>query len=206
MFINNFNLYLIRHGQSEINMNPDLLGQYSDTKLSLLGTKQSVLLGDRFKKENYKFDYIYSSSFLRAKETARLSTQSTIVEVDDLREYSAGDWVGGKRSEILNDKLISQMNIHDLHFLPPNGESLSQVSRRASKWLEDHILYDEKFYDANIALFSHGMTIKCILQYIMGFDKSFTWKISIDNTSITHLSFGTKGWMLHSLNDTSHLK
>lgn len=207
MIVNNFNLYLIRHGQSEINMCPELLGQYSNTKLSLLGIKQGYLLNSFLKKENCNFDYIFSSSYLRALHTAKLATDSTsIIEVDDLREYSAGDWIGCKRSEVLNEETISQMNIHDLHFLPPNGESLSQVSRRASKWLEDNILYNQTYNNKNIALFSHCMTIKCILQYIMGFDKNFTWKLSIDNTSVTRLSFGSKGWMLHSLNDTSHLK
>ena len=52
MIVNNFNLYLIRHGQSEINMCPELLGQYSNTKLSSLGIKQGYLLNSFLKKEN----------------------------------------------------------------------------------------------------------------------------------------------------------
>lgn len=40
----------------------------------------------------------------------------------------------------------------------------------------------------------------------MGFDKSFTWKIEIDNTSISKLSFGELGWKLHTINDCGHLK
>jgi broad specificity phosphatase PhoE len=109
------------------------------------------------------------------------------------------------------------MGNFNVNFLPPGGESLSQVERRASKWLDDEIIYNEDMFDkckfysdkgekAKIAVYSHGMTIKTLLHYIVGFDKSFIWKISIDNTSITHLSFGEKGWALHSINDTSHLK
>jgi broad specificity phosphatase PhoE len=42
-------------------------------------------------------------------------------------------------------------------------------------------------------------------QYIMGFDKSFTWKISIDNTSVTKLYFNEAGWGLDYINNTAHL-
>lgn len=206
--VNHFNLYLIRHGQSEVNMRPDEMGQTGVVPLSDLGMRQAYLLSDRFQKEKLNFDYVFSSDYTRALDTARLSLPigQAIELVPALREYSAGEWTGTKRSEVLTFETLFKMNIHNHHFLPPKGESLNQVERRASGWLEDNILYSKIMYGKNIALFSHGMTIKCLLHYVMGFDKSFTWKISIDNTSITHLSFGDKGWMLHSVNDCSHLK
>lgn len=205
---NSFDLYLIRHGQSEVNVFPDLMGQSPTVPLSDLGMKQASLLGQRFQKEKLQFGHVFSSTYKRAIDTARLSVPVTqdIIQTAELREYSAGDWTGAKRSETLTIDVLFKMNTHNHHFLPPNGESLNQVERRASKWLEDEILYNKKFYNSKIVLFTHGMTIKCLLHYIMGFDKSFTWKISIDNTSITHLSFSDVGWKLHSINDYSHLK
>lgn len=203
-----FDLYLIRHGQSETNANPDLMGQTATVPLSDLGMRQASLLNQRFQKEKLVFDYIFSSTYTRAHDTARLAIpiNQDIVTVEDLREYSAGDWVGHKRSETLTPDVLFKMNIHTMHFLPPNGESLNQVERRAAKWLEDTIVYNAKFNNTKIAVFTHGMTIKCLLHHIMGFDKSFTWKVSIDNTSISHLSFSSVGWRLHGINDTSHLK
>ena len=206
MYVNKFNLYLIRHGQSVVNARSDEMGQLHDTPLSLEGQKQVILLHDRFKKEELVFNKIYSSDYKRAIDTAKGINQSYPMLTSALREYSAGDWTGLKRSEILTAEVLMEMNIHNNQFLPPNGESLSQVERRASKWLEEEILYNKDMFDNNIAVFSHGLTIKCLLHYILCFDKSFTWKISIDNTSITHLSFGDKGWKLHSVNDTAHLK
>ena len=206
MYINNFNLYLIRHGQSEVNTRPDEMGQSPDVPLSLEGQQQVIKLHDRFKKDGLIFAKVYSSDYKRAYDTATGIYQTYPIKVPALREYSAGDWTGLKRSETLTPEVLMEMNIHNHQFLPPNGESLSQVERRVSKWLEEDILYNRDMNGNNIAIFSHGMTIKCLLHHIMGFDKSFTWKISIDNTSITHLSFGAKGWALHSINDTSHLK
>jgi len=206
--VNYFNLYLIRHGQSAVNAVGEEMGQLATVPLSDLGVRQCSLLGERFQKEKLVFDKVFASDYVRAAETARLSLPPTqeIEKAAALREYSAGDWTGSKRAEVLTLDVLFKMNIHNHEFLPPNGESLNQTERRASKWLEDNILYNNKLYGMNIALFSHGMTIKCLLHHIMGFDKSFTWKVSIDNTSITHLSFGDKGWMLHSVNDTAHLK
>ncbi len=49
------------------------------------------------------------------------------------------------------------------------------------------------------------MTIKCLLHHIMGFDKHLTWKVTIDNTSVSRLHFGKDGWRILSINDSAHL-
>jgi broad specificity phosphatase PhoE len=216
---NEFTLSLIRHGQSTTNENPDLMGQLADTPLSEKGKLQAALLGGRFIREKIDFDYIFSSSYTRAFDTAKISTKSDLIIVSDkIREYDAGDWVGASRSETLTPEVKAKMAAYTHGFLPPNGESLNQVERRASAWLEEAILYNKDIIDLvstrkrfglkplNIACFSHGMTIKCLLHYIMGFDKSFTWKLEIENTSISTVSFGKEGWRLTGINDYSHLK
>jgi probable phosphoglycerate mutase len=216
---NEFILYLIRHGQSTTNENPDLMGQLADTPLSDKGRQQAALLGKRFIDQDFRFDHIFSSSYTRALDTAKISTKSkNIIVTDEIREYSAGDWTGASRSETLTLQVKERMGAYTHCFLPPKGESLNQVERRASAWLEDNILYNKDIIEQaaarkklglvplNIACFSHGMTIKCLLHYILGFDKSFTWKIDIQNTSISTVSFGKEGWRLYGVNDYSHLK
>jgi broad specificity phosphatase PhoE len=219
---NEFNLYLIRHGQSTTNETPDLMGQEADTPLSARGSEQAWHLGERLACEKIIPNYIYSSTYTRAHDTAKIAmshfrNHPEIKLTEDLREYSAGDWTGASRKETLTLPVRSKMNLLSSGFLPPNGESLHQVERRASKWLEDNILYSKEIIEAsrnakatgkdpiNIFCFSHGMTIKSLLHYVMGFDQSFTWKINIDNTSITKLYFGEYGWSLLGINDHSHI-
>jgi broad specificity phosphatase PhoE len=212
-----FNLSLIRHGESAINAVPDLLGQESDTPLTKKGEAQALLLRKKFEKDKVRFDRIYSSSYTRALNTAKIAVPDRDIFItDELREYSAGDWTGGSRAATITPEIKSTMNILDHAFLPPNGESLHQVQRRASKWLEENILYNKDFVlfthnkkvlnkpILNLACFTHGMTIKCLLHYVMGFDKSFTWKVTIDNTSVSQLRFNKDGWRLLSINDCSH--
>lgn len=207
----NFELFLIRHGQSEINAQPDLIGQTSDVKLTKLGEQQAELLGQYFRKNGENFDLVYSSPYLRASETCRIALNNNSVIYDDsLREYSAGDWIGNNINLILTSEVINKMNVLGQTFQPPNGESMNQVERRVSLWLENNFLYNQKFHSlcekslVKVAVFCHGMVIKCLLHYIMGFDQSFTWKIKIDNSSVTRLLF-KDGWFIKTINNCSHL-
>ena len=226
---NRFFLYLIRHGESAVNVQPDLIGQDPETPLTVKGEGQALKLRQHFNRTRLRFDQSYSSDYTRARETARIvceqNYQPPVIVVPELREYSAGDWRHGSRKEILTPEIKAKMASLDNTFQPPHGEALNQVERRASKWLEDTIIYNEKVIDdmeqqngvprlvpwdaPTFALYTHGMTIKCLLHYVMGFDKSMTWKIDIENTSVTTLSFnltGEVGWRIHGVNDISHLK
>lgn len=218
-----FNLYLIRHGESEVNARPDEMGQTAGVKLTDKGREQARKLGTHLSKKGISFDRIFSSPYERALRTAYIAMynyenddNAGIQTVPELREYEAGDWTGASRSLTLTDTVRQRMNTFNMSFQPPNGEALIQVERRASKWLEDAILFNDTMLDEifaanqvgivpNIAIFSHGMTIKCLLHYVMGFDKNFTWRISIENTSVTQLHFDKNGWALDKVNDISHL-
>ena len=214
---NEFYLTLIRHGESVTNTKPDLMGQEADIPLSGKGYKQAELLRERLSKET--LDYVYSSPYKRALDTACIAVAppSKIMLAPDLREYDAGDWTGASRKATLTPEVKLKMKVMEQAFLPPGGESMHQVERRAAKWLEDNIMYNKKFAEyatnrrntgcapLNIFCFSHGICIKSLLHYVMGFSQSFTWKISIDNTSLTKLYFGQDGWHLISVNDCSHL-
>lgn len=220
---NQFYLYLIRHGQSEVNIQPDRVGQEPDSRLTEKGKLQADALGYRlFRKEQLPADFVFASDYTRAADTCNIALQFypaviTPTFVPELREYSAGDWTGVSRTETYNVPVLLKMAAMNNAFLPPNGESMHMVERRASKWLEDAILYNPAMQDEagrrnvqklppmNIFAFSHGMTIKCILHYIMGFDQSFTWKLTLENTSISKLYFGREGWRLLSINDHAHL-
>lgn len=203
----NFELTLIRHAQSEINAQPDLMGQLHDTPLSDLGHIQSLSLKNRFQKEKTNFDIVFCSPYVRALNTAKIALGDDIPLLihDSLREYHAGDWCGGSRSKLLTSEIRNKMNYLNHCFSPPNGESLSRVERRVSEFVDDY-LYDPDMNGKHIGIFTHGQVIKCLLHHIMGFDKSFTWKLSIDNTSLTKLSFSEIGWKVLYINDYSHLR
>ena len=214
-----FSLSLIRHGESEVNVSPDLMGQGGGVSLTAHGMNQASLLRRHFTKQKQTFDLVYSSDYLRALDTAKIVIEkdNDIILAEELREYSAGDWTGLSRKTTLTKDVKLRMGHMNHAFLPPNGESLTQVERRVSRWLEDTLLYNKQLISIardkreageeplNIAIFSHGMTIKTLLHYVMGFDRGLTWKIIINNTSVSKLFFNEFGWHIASVNDCSHL-
>lgn len=214
-----FNLYLIRHGQSVANTNPDRMGQTADVPLTELGKQQATALGQKLINDGVHFDKVFSSPYDRSKDTAIISAAhfGNIIFAEELREYDAGDWTGNSRKETVTDNIKLSMGYFTNAFAPPNGESLNAVERRASEWLDTAIMLNQDILSLsdkimteqgrplNLAVYSHGMTIKCLIHYIMGFDRGLTWKIAINNTSVSKLSFDHEGWKVRYINNCSHL-
>lgn len=65
-----FNLYLIRHGESAVNAIPDLMGQNADVPLTDKGKIQVLSLSRLWGKNKTIFDLVFSSLYERAFKTA----------------------------------------------------------------------------------------------------------------------------------------
>jgi len=214
--MHNINVYLVRHGQSTGN-NVGLIGQNFDTDLTDLGKEQAKKLGERFKREGVQFDRAFSSSYKRAADTARIIVDTIdhkepLYFTEALVEYSAGDWKGKKIEEVFGDiTKIGPMLSRNMEFVFPNGDSLVQVERRASDWLEKNISYNDAIRalaekrDVNLLVVSHGHTIRCLLHYIMGFSSEMFWKMIVYNTAISWVYYNERGWHFKTFNDTAHL-
>jgi len=71
-------IYLIRHGESIMNVNGHLIsGRSSSSPLSENGICQAHLLGERLRNDDVKFESVYASTTLRAFDTAKIATKQT---------------------------------------------------------------------------------------------------------------------------------
>lgn len=209
----NINLYLIRHGQSVRNTMPDLIGQDPDDPLSSHGETQAKMLGRHFAIKGMNFERVFYSTYKRAHDTWKIAREHFDnsdefgVSVNELREYSAGEMKDKSRKEIYgNPDLLAEMNELGMLFKFPKGESLYEVQQRSVTWLTQIALHPSVRQDGDsIALFTHGMVIKCLLQHFMKFDQKLTWRIKIDNTSVTSLSYANGLWHINYINNTEHL-
>jgi broad specificity phosphatase PhoE len=204
-------IYLIRHAESEINKRRDLIvGRSNSAPLSTRGMDQSDLLGKRLKNSGIVFSNIYSSSATRSIETAKKAVAyfglslNDILVTPEILELDQGDWEGKRRDQVYTPDVLSDINMNNWRFTPPNGESQKDVEERMLRWLDKCVLsnFPEK---RTIAVFSHAMAIKCLLRGIMDFSPDLTYKVNIANTSITRLQYSDRGWCLITLNDTAHL-
>lgn len=215
-------LYFIRHAESDANLHPEIVcGKSLEVPLTKKGWKQASLLGRRFWDEKTAFDHVYHSQAVRAECTAKqmlhvmhgfaekVSPGETTACVE-LNELDQGNWQGEVRSEVYDQETLLRMNMLNNDFSPPLGESRRAKGIAMFQWVERTVLRNIAYLSAHapvrIAIVSHGQAIRCLLHEILGFDASLTWRIRLDNASVTILRFTHEGWFLDCVNDTSHLR
>lgn len=208
------NLYLFRHGETTLNLDTTIIGgQMNYVDLSKRGIKQAKCLGQRLMEEGIIFDEIYSSTAKRAIKTAEIACKilgysKKIPAIEELLELSQGDWEEKKVSEIYTPEIIEKMKRLSWNFRAPNGESQREVEQRAYNWIEKNIIRREK--NLNIGIFGHGLTTKCLIRRIIDSDPRITYRMVIDNCSISQFKYAYtgkhQGWSLVKINDNYHLR
>jgi broad specificity phosphatase PhoE len=205
-------LYLVRHAESEGNINPFLInGQSNHLKLTKNGEAQAERLGKRFCDERITFDQIYSSTALRCMHTTQIICQQIafpphhIQYSDQIIELSQGLWEGKVRAEMYTPEVKAQLINLQQFFKAPEGESQKEVEDRMYDFIFGHIIHSAQDHQ-KIMIVSHGMAIKCFFRGIMDSSPLMTYKTTVCNTSITKFEYDVnEGWYLDRLNDTAHL-
>lgn len=210
-----FNLYFIRHGESESNVVPGIAaGKNFDAPLTERGHRQAVALGERLKREGVTFERIYSSSLVRAVQTTEGMlkgmglTSAKFAKVEHIIERQIPSWRGKMLADVMTPEVIIMAAGQGKWFQPGDGESFRVVERRASNWLEDELLHNPAWNERpgshRIAIVAHGHTMQCLFHYVMGFDQQLIPRVQVDNTSVSRFRFGRDGWTVNSLNDAAH--
>lgn len=201
-------VYLIRHAESMANIGPDNIGgRNPETPLTAKGIEQAKSLGEHFKKENVHFSQVYTSTAIRAQETAQhcleqMGAASMWEATDSLSEQDAGDWVGKSRAIYQRPDVRQALDSDNWSFVPGDnikGESQQAVAQRLKEWLEKMAIQGQ-----TIAAFTHGNAIKYTLADLFGMSRKDAFKIPIDNTSITILRYQEGKWFLEVQNSLPH--
>lgn len=158
-------LFFMRHGQSTYNMENKFTG-WLDPPLSELGKKQSKEIAKEL--SQYNIDIVYSSTLLRAKQTAEIiinnhpNIPKNIILDPLLNERNYGKWAGKNKnkvkSEVGEEKFLEVRRGWEIP--PEDGESLQDTAHRVNNWIEK--LKTEHTNNENILIVSHGNTIRAI--------------------------------------------
>ena len=204
-------IFFIRHAESTGNVNNHLIGGRSDHfHLTSRGEEQARLLGQRLKQEGIRFDKVYSSVAIRAKETARIACaqfwdSEVDIQLDErLVESSQGTWEGKLRQEVLSTEVRKQIDADPKHFKAPRGESLFEVEERMYDWLSEH-LPPNNGSAQKVAVFSHGMAIRCLFRKLTDASYHIPRNMVTHNTSITRYIFDSNRFLIERVNDHFHL-
>jgi broad specificity phosphatase PhoE len=195
---------LIRHGQTDWNMQGKWQGMM-DIPLNAAGIDQAHALAQRL--QDQPIDAIYSSDLLRARVTAEIVADALHLPVYSdarLRELNLGVFQGMTHPEISAKfpKELEASRIDYMGFTYPQGESRMDMQNRAYAALMD-ILQGDKAQQ--IAIFSHGGTIRSLLLRLFPEQKELVSSTSLQNTSVTHFVSDGEAHSLLDLAMTDHL-
>jgi probable phosphoglycerate mutase len=203
-------LVIIRHAQSEANAEGRIQG-HLDVPLSALGLRQSARLAERLRALDV--DAIYSSPFLRSKQTADVIAQGLGLDVQTrlgLRERNVGALQGLNRQEIIERFPEYGQPGADVRQIKVEGfEQDEQLVPRVTGAFREILSANP---DRTAAVVTHGGVIGSVLRWLLAMPRVRPGPFTIANASITTLDVRDYRHdiqlplaQLNTLNDTCHL-
>jgi len=199
------NILLVRHGQTDSNINGFYMGTSSED-LNQAGYTQARCLSSRL--ADLSVAAFYTSPLQRAYTTAAILAEPHNLEpneLDDLIEIRLGDWQGLHMDEIRRrwPELWRQWRTDPSQLTLPNGESLNEVAERAIRAFEGVVRDNEGKY---AVIVTHDVVVKVLVAYILGAPYSIYRRFEVGNVSLTVVQVTNNTPRLALLNDTSHLE
>ena len=183
------NLYIMRHGETEWNLQGKLQGSV-DVPLNENGIELAEKTRDGFLREGITFDKAFSSPYVRARKTAEiiLGDGKFPIETDaDIREISFGQYEGALVRELRTRpeyESFSKCFDDPVHYLPERGaESYQQVFDRVNRFLTEQIIPLEEKYE-NVLVVCHGGVLRALISVIRELPLEAFWTISQPNCSV----------------------
>jgi len=205
-------LYMIRHGQSYVNLK-DWTNGNTDEGLTALGQQQAAALAAWLPTHVAQVDVLYASTMRRAQETAVPLSQAYNLPIqfdDRLREIGnnradhrpwpsddlpeSGDYWGSERpfSSITPDR--------------EDGESLMHFRVRVGAFIEELL---QKYREQTVVVVCHGGVIELTYDHLFNVGPFRRCEVWTKNTGITHFEYvehpNRELWRLYSHSRVEHL-
>lgn len=210
-------LYLVRHAQSENNSKPES-ERVEDPGITSLGHQQADALSKWM--ASVDIDFLVTSGFLRALQTADYVSRSTRLPINVWRDIHE---VGGCYRGYIKGKEegapgMSHQAIHEAYpesiidpAIGPEGwwgsrpyESQADATHRARKML-DQITRQFAETEKSVVAIIHADFKVCLLRLLLG--DSFVEELvgPMMNAGVTKFTYTHSTWQLQMLNSVTHL-
>lgn len=193
-------LWLVRHGETAWNAAGRVQGS-SDPELSAAGCEQARRLGLRLGRTT--FTSVVSSDLRRAVQTARRALPGAPLQTDPrLRELDFGAWEGRTWGEVAaaDPDALAAWYADPYAHTPTGGEPYTALVKRTRGWLET---LPES---GRVLAFTHGGPIRSLLYRFTGVPDGHLWRFDPGPASLTKLTLGEYGAIIHTVGDVAHLE
>lgn len=214
-------LYLVRHGQSYINLRDADYLSNPDEPLTELGFRQAEAVG-AWISEHIDAKRLYASTIQRAQQTAEIISKYTglPIEYDDrLREIgcNAPDGCAIPNHELPRYIEGTWGTLFPYDPVAEDGENWMQFRSRVGVFIETMIRNynnhtpqtSEELADQTAIVVCHGGVIEAFYEYIFQKGPWSVVSVMTNNSGITHFRYqpreGRPDWTLYYQNRTSHL-
>ena len=191
------NIILVRHGQSEGNVDKTVYSRKPDytLNLTLAGIQQAVDIGKEIAKICNDWTAFYVSPFFRTRQTAECIQQSFKHNIwksyEDVR-LREQEW-GGHISQGFNEDHETQRDEHGTFYWRfPNGESCADVFDRVSDFMNTlYRDFEKPDFPNNTVIVTHGMAMRVFLMRWLHLTvEQFELLANPSNCGIYHLRLG----------------
>lgn len=205
-------LVLVRHGESQAQVDRVVGGPTGCTGLSARGVRQVEALRDRWDRIGMRADALYASTLPRAVETAEILAPGLGIAVkteDDLCEWRPGECDGMGWDEYV-ERYGVDVRAHPYMPLSPGGESLAGFLVRAGAALHG---ITRQHAGQTVVLACHGGIVEASMRAFMALptQSSRAFDLHTENASVTEWD-ATGGpdeplrWRLIRYGDAAHLE
>ncbi|HWQ30540.1 MAG TPA: alpha-ribazole phosphatase [Negativicutes bacterium] len=188
----NTELYLIRHGETELNSAGVFYG-WTDCGISEKGVMQAEDLADIL--QEVSFDAVISSTLLRAVITAAIVSgcpADQIRQDERLRELNFGEWEGLHYKEISEKHKPEwdRWNSDWKNASPPKGETFMEFYERIRSCVEDIL---NEYKGKRVLAVSHHGTMRVIPMVLLGLDAEAYWSFTAEQGRYSHYEIDGSG-------------
>ncbi len=199
-------IYLIRHGQTDFNLQGIVQGSGVDSSLNATGRAQAQAFYEAYK--HVHFDKVYTSTLRRTYETAQGFINSGIPHeaLDGLNEISWGNNEGKKitpEEDQYYHWMIEQWQHGNTAQRIEGGESPEDVVARQQPIIEK---WNKAVDEKTILVCMHGRAIRILLCQLLNYPLKSMDMFEHSNLCLYLLEHTGSMYTARSYNDISHLK
>ncbi len=199
-------IYIIRHGETDLNRNGIVQGRGVDAHINERGRKQAVAFFEHFGNEG--FETIFTSTLTRTKQTVEpfVAAGHQILSHDELDEISWGIYEGKLPDNSTSQDYVNMLKkwkSGNLSEKIPGGESPLELQQRQRRFIENVLLSTTQ---KKILICSHGRAIRSLLCTMLKTDLSRMDDYPHQNLSLYKLYLSENTFELDWFNFTQHLK
>jgi phosphoserine phosphatase len=202
------NIYIIRHGETEMNKHGIIQGRSINSDLNEVGHRQAKAFYAVY--NDISFDVILTSSLKRTHQTVQQfidDKKAVWIKTPELDEIGwgvhEGQQIGNKENQKSFNDLMLAWDNEEYHAAIPNGESIASLAGRLSSMLSSLKSSNAK----NVLLCTHGRTLLCLIAILKNQPLRNMKNFRHGNTCLYQVNYSAEsGFVFERENDNYHLE